>query len=96
MSDFRIGLRRGSRRGASATGHRAGLPVPAVGYSLVRHGHGALHGRRRDWTLAPATHINLLGWVTTALYALVYRAAPAMAETAPRAGTLAFRRAPCC
>lgn len=83
MSDFALDY--GAVPGAEARA-RPGIArvflCLAVGYGLVGMGMGLYMGGAEDWTLAPAhAHINLLGWVTTALYALVYRAAPQMAET---------------
>lgn len=44
---------------------------------------GAWMGASNDHTLAPLhAHMNLLGFVLPAVFALVYRAWPAMAETA--------------
>lgn len=50
---------------------------------------------RQDFTLAPAhAHLNLLGWVSMALYGLYYRSAPRirprLAWTQAIAGTVGF------
>ena len=43
---------------------------------------GIQMGIAHDFTAAPAhAHINLVGWVTLALYGLVHRAYPAMAAS---------------
>lgn len=53
----------------------------AVLYGLWGMSLGMYMGTMQDFTMAPAhAHINLLGWVSTTLFALVYRTAPAMAE----------------
>jgi hypothetical protein len=53
----------------------------AVLYALAGLGLGIAMAMSQDHSMMPAhAHINLLGWVTTALYALVYRAWPEAAE----------------
>jgi hypothetical protein len=56
---------------------------------------GIAMAMRQDFTLAPAhAHLNLLGWVSMALYGLYYRGAavirPRLAWTQAAAGTLGF------
>ena len=54
----------------------------AVLYALIGMGMGIYMGIAEDFTLRPAhAHINLLGWASTMLFALTYRAVPAMAES---------------
>lgn len=54
----------------------------AVAYILVGLGVGAYMGASNDHTLIPLhAHLNLLGFVMPAIFALVYRAYPAMAQT---------------
>lgn len=49
--------------------------------ALVGMGLGLYMGASEDWTLRPVhVHVNLLGWVSCALYALVYRTVPRMSE----------------
>jgi len=56
------------------------LRVAAL-YALAGLGLGIAMAMSQDHSMTPAhAHINLLGWVTTALYALVYRAWPEAAE----------------
>lgn len=51
-----------------------------VGFALVGMGLGIVMGARHDFTLVPVhAHVNLLGWVSMVLYALVYRALPGAA-----------------
>ncbi|HYC15085.1 MAG TPA: hypothetical protein VEC75_12605 [Stellaceae bacterium] len=53
----------------------------AVLYALSGLGLGIAMAMSQDHSMMPAhAHINLLGWVTTALYAVVYRAWPEVAE----------------
>lgn len=53
----------------------------AVLFALVGMGLGVMMGKSEDFTLAPAhAHINLLGWVSMTLYALIYRAVPRAAQ----------------
>ncbi len=53
-----------------------GVSAGIVGMAL-----GVMMGKTEDFTLAPVhAHINLLGWVSMLLYALVYRAVPKAAE----------------
>ena len=55
----------------------------AVLYALAGLGLGIAMAMAQDHSLMPAhAHINLLGWATMALYALVYRAWPEAAEGA--------------
>ena len=50
-------------------------------YVLVGMGFGIFMGATEDFTLAPAhAHLNLIGWVTMALYGTFY----ALAPSAPR------------
>ena len=52
----------------------------AVIYALVAMFLGITTGIREDFTQAPThAHLNLVGWVSMALYALVYRQYPAAA-----------------
>jgi len=54
----------------------------AVLYALIGMGMGIYMGVAEDFTLRPAhAHINLLGWASTMLFALTYRAVPAMSES---------------
>ncbi|MEN6542018.1 hypothetical protein [Parvibaculum sp.] len=54
----------------------------AVLYALIGMGMGIYMGVADDFTLRPAhAHINLLGWASTMLFALTYRAVPAMSES---------------
>ena len=47
-----------------------------IGMSL-----GIIMGARQDFSLAPVhAHINLLGWVSLAIYGIVYRLYPLMTE----------------
>lgn len=56
----------------------------AVVYAIVGMALGIFMAASNDHVQAPThTHINLLGWVSMALFGLVYRAFPALA-----AGTL--------
>lgn len=51
--------------------------IAAALAALVGMSLGIHMGMNEDFTLAPAhAHLNLLGWVTMALYGLYYRAAP--------------------
>ena len=51
-------------------------------YILVGMGFGMHMGASGDHTFAPLhAHINLVGFVLSVLFALVYRSYPAMAET---------------
>jgi cbb3-type cytochrome oxidase subunit 1 len=53
----------------------------AVLFGLVGMGLGVWMGKTETFTLMPVhAHVNLLGWVSMALYALVYRAIPRAAE----------------
>ena len=46
-------------------------------YVLVGMGFGIFMGATEDFTLAPAhAHLNLIGWVTMALYGTFYALAP--------------------
>lgn len=52
----------------------------SVVFALIGVGMGIYMGVSEDHALRPAhVHVNLLGWVSCALYALVYRAVPRMA-----------------
>ena len=54
----------------------------AVIYALVGMVLGIVMGISEDHTQAPMhAHLNLVGWVSMALYALVYRQYPAAAES---------------
>ena len=54
----------------------------AVIYALVAMFLGITMGIREDFTLASThAHLNLVGWVSMALYALVYRQYPAAAQS---------------
>ncbi|MGE0225239.1 MAG: hypothetical protein AB7F35_00190 [Acetobacteraceae bacterium] len=49
----------------------------AVAAALIGMCGGIMMAATQDFTLAPAhAHLNLLGWVTLALYGLFYRAVP--------------------
>lgn len=53
----------------------------AVVYILVGLGVGGYMGASNDYTLVPLhAHLNLLGFVLPSIFALVYRAYPAMAQ----------------
>ena len=53
----------------------------AVIYALVAMLLGIIMGMGEDFTQAPThAHLNLVGWVSMALYALVYRQYPAAAQ----------------
>ena len=55
----------------------------AVLYVLAGMGLGIFMAMSQDHSMMPAhAHINLVGWVSMALYALVYRAWPEAAEGA--------------
>ena len=54
----------------------------AVIYALVGMALGIAMGMSEDHTQTPThAHLNLVGWVSMALYALVYRQYPAAAES---------------
>jgi cbb3-type cytochrome oxidase subunit 1 len=54
----------------------------AVIYALVAMFLGITMGIREDFTQASThAHLNLVGWVSMALYALVYRQYPAAAQS---------------
>jgi cbb3-type cytochrome oxidase subunit 1 len=54
----------------------------AVIYALVAMLLGITMGMREDFTQAPThAHLNLVGWVSMALYALVYRQYPEAAKS---------------
>jgi len=54
----------------------------AVVYALVAMLLGITMGMREDFTQAPThAHLNLVGWVSMALYALIYRQYPAAAQS---------------
>jgi hypothetical protein len=47
--------------------------------ALIGMGMGIYMGISEDWTLRPVhVHLNLLGWVSCALYAVIYRLVPRM------------------
>src|SRR3954447_11952482 len=49
----------------------------AVTAAIIGMGGGMFMAIEQDFTLAPAhAHLNLLGWVSMALYGLFYRAVP--------------------
>lgn len=49
---------------------------------LAGEGLGIYMGVRHDFFLSPVhAHINLVGWVTLALYGLIHRAYPALARS---------------
>ena len=51
--------------------------------ALIGMGMGIYMGVSEDWTLRPVhVHLNLLGWVSCALYAIVYRLVPRMGSDA--------------
>ncbi len=53
----------------------------AVLFALVGMGVGVMMGATNDFRLIPVhAHVNLLGWVSMTLYALIYRAIPRAAE----------------
>ena len=57
----------------------------AVIYALVAMFLGITMGIREDFTQASThAHLNLVGWVSMALYALVYRQYPAAAQVGLR------------
>jgi hypothetical protein len=70
----------------------------AVIYALVAMFLGITMGIREDFTQAPThAHLNLVGWVSMALYALVYRQYPAAALFKPSRRTgraSSIRRSP--
>ena len=54
----------------------------AVVYALVAMVLGLVMGISEDHTQAPThAHLNLVGWVSMAIYALVYRQYPAAAQS---------------
>lgn len=56
--------------------------ISAVVYALAGMGFGIFMAASHDHTLASAhAHLNLLGWVSMALYGLYYHVVPAAAET---------------
>lgn len=63
----------------------------SVLFALIGIGMGIYMGVSEDHALRPVhVHVNLLGWVSCALYALVYRAAPRMANDTLAGWHLAF------
>ena len=59
----------------------------AAGSLVLGVGMGIYMGVQQDFALAPVhAHLNLLGWVSLAIFGLVYRAFPELAF--PRAATL--------
>jgi hypothetical protein len=56
--------------------------VSAVAYALIGMGLGIVMAASHDHTLSTVhAHLNLLGWVSMALYGLYYHAAPATAAS---------------
>jgi cbb3-type cytochrome oxidase subunit 1 len=56
--------------------------VSAAAYALAGMGFGIVMAASHDHTLATVhAHLNLLGWVSMALYGLFYHTVPAAAET---------------
>ena len=56
--------------------------VSATAYALVGMGFGIVMAASHDHTLSTVhAHLNLLGWVSMAIYGLFYHAAPQAAET---------------
>jgi hypothetical protein len=54
----------------------------ALACLLVGEALGIWMGIAHDFTLSPAhAHLNLLGWVTLALYGLIHRAYPALSRS---------------
>ncbi|MDP9196843.1 MAG: cbb3-type cytochrome c oxidase subunit I [Pseudomonadota bacterium] len=54
----------------------------AIVYLVCGIGLGMYMGAHEDFTFMPLhAHINLLGWVTSAIFALTYRLVPDMART---------------
>jgi hypothetical protein len=54
----------------------------AVIYALVAMALGIMMGISQDHSQAPThAHLNLVGWVSMALYALIYRQYPAAGQT---------------
>lgn len=73
--------------------------LSALLYAVIGMGLGIQMGIAHDFTGTPIhAHINLVGWVTLALYGLIHRAYPAMASSRlaslqfwiAQAGALAF------
>lgn len=56
--------------------------VSAAGYALVGMGLGIAMAASHDHTMATVhAHLNLLGWVSMAIYGLFYHTVPAAAQT---------------
>ncbi len=56
--------------------------VSAAGYALAGMGFGIVMAASHDHTLSTAhAHLNLLGWVSMAIYGLYYHAVPSAADT---------------
>ena len=56
--------------------------VSDAAYALVGMGFGIVMAASHDHTLSTAhAHLNLLGWVSMAIYGLFYHTVPAAAET---------------
>lgn len=56
--------------------------VSAAAYALVGMAFGIVMAASHDHTLSTAhAHLNLLGWVSMAIYGLFYHTVPAAAET---------------
>lgn len=69
--------------------------VTALLCLLVGEGLGIHMGINQDFTLVPAhVHLNLLGWVTLALFGLTHRAYPALATSRMAAFSAGFRLPP--
>lgn len=63
----------------------------SVLFAMIGIGMGIYMGLSEDHALRPVhVHVNLLGWVSCALYALVYRAVPRMADDALAGWHLVF------
>lgn len=63
----------------------------SVLFGLIGIGMGIYMGISEDFALRPVhVHVNLLGWVSCALFALVYRAVPRMADDSLTGWHLAF------
>lgn len=56
--------------------------MTAAAYALVGMGFGIVMAASQDHTLSTAhAHLNLLGWVSMAIYGLFYHTVPTAAET---------------
>lgn len=55
--------------------------LSAALWGIVGMSLGIIMGAKEDFSMAPVhAHINLLGWVTLAMYGVVYKVYPVMAE----------------